>query len=188
MQHTIHDRTHSILVILDTGDNKMMRLASVENDTAENSFTTFLRRLISILDPPVYTVVDRGTNLAAQYMADKLRSLQSQRLPIGCHRPFQIGGRRPLTGCRCPFQSERRRPSSGCRRPFQIGRRRPPSVCRRPIQIGRQLSSTRSRRSFRNGRRHPVGGSRRTIFFQQKQRCRPGFDAYPTWIRGHWRW
>lgn len=53
----------------------MLRLYLLQNDTAETSFKHYFSRCISILDAPVYTVVDLGTNLAVQYMTDQLRVL-----------------------------------------------------------------------------------------------------------------
>lgn len=69
----------------------MMRLAFLDNDMAETSFTHYFSGWISIFDTPVYTVVDRSTNLAAQYIADQLRDLQSQRFPIPREAPRGLG-------------------------------------------------------------------------------------------------
>ena len=90
MHHTVRMKKHHILVMLDTGD-KMMRLSNLENDLAETSFNHYFGRWISLFDAPHYTVVDRGTNLAAQYMADQLRPLQSQLCPIPTEAPWSIG-------------------------------------------------------------------------------------------------
>ena len=65
MHHTIIGKHHHILVMLDTGD-KILRLADFVDDSAESSFIPYCRRWISMFDAPYFTVVDRGTNLAAQ--------------------------------------------------------------------------------------------------------------------------
>lgn len=72
MHHIIHGRQNNILLMLDTVD-KIIRLSFFENDMP---FKNDISRWISIVDAPVYTVVDRGTNLGAQYMAHQLPDLQ----------------------------------------------------------------------------------------------------------------
>lgn len=75
--------------MLDTGD-KMMRLSLLENGMDEASFTHYFSLWIYIFDAPVYTVVDLGTIIAVQDMADKLRDLQAQLSAITSETPWSL--------------------------------------------------------------------------------------------------
>ena len=90
MHHTINGKHIHILVMLDTGD-KLLRLSHIIDDTAKTSYNCYFRRWISIFDAPIFTVVDRGTNLAAKYMAEKLNLIQSQLIPIPTEAPWSLG-------------------------------------------------------------------------------------------------
>lgn len=75
--------------MLDTGEN-MMRLSFIDNKTARNNFRHGFSKLISIFDRTLYTVVDRGTNPAARYVEDQVRSLQSQVCQIPTEDPWTL--------------------------------------------------------------------------------------------------
>lgn len=90
MNHIINDRQNSILVMLGTGD-KMMHISLFGNETDEKPFKPYFSYWISIFDTPIYIVVDSGTNLATQYVADQLRDLQSQLFPIPTEVPWSFG-------------------------------------------------------------------------------------------------
>ncbi|MEM1282625.1 MAG: hypothetical protein AAGG81_03645 [Chlamydiota bacterium] len=90
MHHTINGKHVHILVILDTGD-KLLRLVHIEDDSAKTSFEQYVRRWISIFDAPIYTVVDRGTNLAATYMVNNLHRFNSQLISIPTEAPWSLG-------------------------------------------------------------------------------------------------
>lgn len=73
----------------------MMCLSLIENDMAENFSTHYFSwwssMFVSIFVELVYNVVDRGTNLAAQYMAVQLRYLQLQLCPVPTEAPWSLG-------------------------------------------------------------------------------------------------
>ena len=90
MQHDINDRAIKILVMLDAGDI-MIRLKKIDDESAQAAFSAYFSRWISIFDAPVFTIVDRGRNLTNKYMAEKLRSVNSQLCPIPTEAPWSIG-------------------------------------------------------------------------------------------------
>lgn len=90
MPHVIHNKSTNILVIIDHGD-MLLRLALLHNNSAPTAFNAFYSRWISIFDAPSYVIVDRGSNLAAEYMKNKLHEVDSQLCPIPTEAPWGIG-------------------------------------------------------------------------------------------------
>lgn len=76
--------------MLDAGD-MLLRLQNLRDDSARTALNDYLSRLLSIFDAPIFTVVDRGTNLANKYMADNLRYFESQLCSIPTEAPWSIG-------------------------------------------------------------------------------------------------
>jgi len=90
MAQEVRGTKHNILVMLDAGD-MMLRLARLSNDSARTAFNAYLSRWMSIFDAPIFTFVDRGTNLTNKYMAENLRYFESQLCPIPTEAPWTIG-------------------------------------------------------------------------------------------------
>lgn len=90
MPHKIRNKHVDILVMIDHSD-MLLRLKMLPNRTAEAAFNAYLSRWISVFDSPMFTIVDRGSNLAAEYMKDKLHDVDSQLLPIPVEAPWGIG-------------------------------------------------------------------------------------------------
>lgn len=86
MYPTIHSQQQYILVLLETRE-KMIRLSILEDETASSYFQKYFSRWMSIFDGPVYTVVDRRTNIAAKYIPEQLRSFQTELCTIPTEAP-----------------------------------------------------------------------------------------------------
>lgn len=90
MPHNIHGTKHNILVMLDAGD-MLLRLAKLKDDSACTAFNAYLSHWLRIFDSPVFTYVDRGTNLTNKYMTDNLRHFDFQLCLIPAESPWSIG-------------------------------------------------------------------------------------------------
>lgn len=90
MHHPARRSKTNILFMHDTG-YKLNRISLLENDIAKIEHDAYFIRWISIIDLPIFTVVYRGTNLAAKYMVDQLQNHQSQVLPIPTEAPWSLG-------------------------------------------------------------------------------------------------
>lgn len=88
--HVINHKQVSILVMLDVGD-KLIRLHTLTDHTAQCAFNAYLWRWISIFDAPIFTVVDQGTNLTSDLMYRELRKYSSQLCPIPTEAPWSLG-------------------------------------------------------------------------------------------------
>lgn len=76
--------------MIDHGD-MVMRLKMLFSRTALTAFNSFYSRWISIFDAPTYVLVDRGSNLAAELMKEKLHEVEAQLCPIPTKAPWGIG-------------------------------------------------------------------------------------------------
>lgn len=76
MQHTIYGKPIKIEVMLDAGD-MMLRLFRIANGSARTAFSAYLTRWISIFDRPIFTIIDRGSNLTNKYSIWHLSSIYS---------------------------------------------------------------------------------------------------------------
>lgn len=86
MTHKIQNTSIEILVMIDHGD-RFLKLKKLNNRTAVSAFNDFYSRRISYFDAPTYVLVDRGSNLAAELMKEKLQEIESQLCPVptGAH-------------------------------------------------------------------------------------------------------
>lgn len=90
MQHKIRNKSENILVIIDHG-KMMLRLKHLPDNSAQISFNAFYTQWISsVFDAPVYVIVDRGSNLFAEYMKRELHEVESQLFPVPTEAPWGI--------------------------------------------------------------------------------------------------
>lgn len=103
----IRNQSAQILVILDHG-NMMPRLQNLPNSSAATASSANIDRWISIFDAPVFTVVDRRSNLANQLMTESLCNLDSHLCPMPTEATWSLGRNdartasynRQSTGCK----------------------------------------------------------------------------------------
>lgn len=74
MSHQVKNHQHEILVMLYHGD-MFLKIKRISNRSAETAFKAFYSRWISFFDSPLHVIVDRGSNLSAQLMRDKLSTV-----------------------------------------------------------------------------------------------------------------
>lgn len=65
MHNPVRGSKTFIFVMYDCGD-KLLSLSQLENDTAKTALDAYFIRWISIFDSPIFTVVYRGTDIAAK--------------------------------------------------------------------------------------------------------------------------
>lgn len=68
-----------------------LRCVLLQNRTAVTTFSSYFSHWISYFDSPVFTVVDRGSNLASSEMKTYLNLIQSQLCTIPTEAPRSLG-------------------------------------------------------------------------------------------------
>lgn len=72
-------------------NDMLLRLKMLHNRTTEEAFKALLSRWISVFDSPMFTIVNRESDLASEYMKDELHNVDSELLPIPVEGPWGIG-------------------------------------------------------------------------------------------------
>lgn len=90
MFHKIRTVSTDVLFMINHAD-MTLRLNTLQDRTAPTALNSFYKHWISVYDAPTYVLVDRGSNLAAEFMKEKLHEVDAQLCPIPKEAPWGIG-------------------------------------------------------------------------------------------------
>lgn len=90
MPHKIKQKTSDILVTIYHGD-MLIQLMPLPDRSARSAFNAFSSHWISIFDASTYVIVDRGSNISAEWMKDRVHGVESLLLRVSTEATWGIG-------------------------------------------------------------------------------------------------